>query len=122
MMKNETQEIIQELRIRVPELFKTINEFDEEILQFNIEELLRWDPADELSLVPGEIFFTPFEMSDEQFEQFLLFESLFVEYIGASYSDTRKTHQEIVAEINKIYIEKQVPWDVANEIYSELSV
>ena len=119
MMKNETHEIVQEHELVVPDLFKSIDEFDEEILQFNIEELLRLDIADELSLIPGEVFFTPFELSDAQYEQFLLFESLFVDYIGATYSDTRKTHQEIVYEINKIYVEKQVPWDVANEIYSD---
>lgn len=119
MMKTEAKQIVQELRLRVPELFQTIDEFEEEILYLNIEEMLRWEETDEMTLVPGNVFFAAFDLTEDQYDQFLLFESLFVEYIGTDYSDTSKTHREILSEIEKICEEKNVSWEEANEIYFE---
>ena len=117
MMKNETAQIAQELRARIPELFQSMDDFDEEVLRLNIDEMLRWKQGDAMTIIPGNVFYTPVNLTDEQYEQFLLFESLFVDYIGAQYTDTSKTYVDIFAEIEKICEEKNVSWEEANEIY-----
>ena len=118
-MKDETEQIVQELRISVPELFQDMDSFNEQILYFNVEEMLRWKRDDKMSIIPGNVFYTVFdELSDDQYEQFLLFESVFVEYIGAKYEST-KTYRDILTEIKKIYEDENVSWEEANEIYFE---